>query len=84
MATETVERSTRNEVRASSAPPMNGHSASSLYEKERQMVASGHQQHFSPSEAAGNPERKNLGRSARTLRVGDFALLRTLGTGESR
>lgn len=41
------------------------------------------QRHLSPFMVTGRPEEKHLGISARNLAVSDFALLRTLGTGES-
>ncbi|RMJ27377.1 hypothetical protein PHISP_01757 [Aspergillus sp. HF37] len=85
MAAETVEPRTHKQMRASSAPPMNGHTnPNDRHDREWQMVASlrpTHERQFTPSDATGRPEQMNLGMSARSLTVGDFALLRTLGTG---
>lgn len=83
MAAEAVERSAHNQLRASSAPPMNGRSSrDDTHEREKQIVASARQSQLSPfrvSDRAG----RNSSVSARNLTLGDFTLLRTLGTGTS-
>lgn len=51
------------------------------------MVASvrpAHQRQFDPSTVTDRPEEKELGISARRLCLGDFTLMRTLGTGKLR
>lgn len=85
MATGTVEPSTHNEVQGSSVPPRKVDAGSD--EKEKQMVASVRPtQHrlSNPFVITERPEEKQLGVSSRRLRVSDFALLRTLGTGTFR
>lgn len=85
MATEFVEPSTHDDL-PPSAPPIKGTMDSTdLHEKEKQIVASARpifQRQESSRSVSDRPEEKQLGISARNLCVGDFALLRTLGTGE--
>lgn len=89
MAAETVEPSTHKKVQGTSVPPKKPESggAQDAHEREKQMVASAHpshQRHMNPFTVADRPDQKHLGVSAKNLKVADFALLRTLGTGKSR
>lgn len=85
MAAETVEPSAHEEVRGTSIPTRESESGTQdAREREKQMVASvrpPHQRQMSPFFIRDRPEVKRLGVSAKNLRVDDFALLRTLGTG---
>ena len=53
--------------------------------QERQSLAvkHGHEEILEPSEIAKKPAQKDLGQSSKELRIGDFDLLKTLGTGMS-
>lgn len=93
MATETVDSSAHKKVPGASLPPRNnaGSSPPDANENDKQMGTSvrpppprqpQHQRRLSPFIITGRPEEKHLGISARNLAVSDFALLRTLGTGE--
>lgn len=86
MAAETVEPSTHKKVQGASVPPKKPESggAQDAHEREKQMVASAHpshQRHMNLFTVADRPDQKHLGVSAKNLKVADFALLRTLGTG---
>lgn len=88
MAAETVKPSAHKKVQGVSVPPRKSESggAQDAHEREKQTVASvqpPHHRHLNPFTVADRPEQKHLGVSARNLKVTDFALLRTLGTGES-
>jgi hypothetical protein len=58
-----------------------------VHEREKQMVASlrpPHQRSVNPFVIKDRPEEKQLGISTRSLRITDFSLIKTLGTGKSR
>jgi len=89
MAAETVDPSTHKKVQGASVPPKKPESGGSqdAREREKQMVASvhpPHQRHLNPFTVADRPDQKHLGVSAKNLKVADFVLLRTLGTGKSQ
>lgn len=52
-------------------------------QEQQQLSQQQSQRRLSPFVITGRPEEKHLGISARNLAVSDFALLRTLGTGQS-
>ncbi|KAF7118804.1 hypothetical protein CNMCM5793_008429 [Aspergillus hiratsukae] len=85
MATGKAEPSTHSEIQSSSPlsksldPPLEN-----LHEREKQMVSSfrtPHQKSVNPFVIKDRPEEKQLGISTRSLRVSDFSLIKTLGTG---
>ena len=86
MATEFVEPSAHDDLRPPSAPTIKGTMDSTdVHQKEMEIVASARpipQRQGNSRAISDRPEEKQLGISARSLCVGDFALLRTLGTGE--
>ncbi|EAW12768.1 cAMP-dependent protein kinase [Aspergillus clavatus NRRL 1] len=85
MATGKVEPSTHRETQSSSTTPGKVDSPSDkAHEKEKHIVASvrpPHQRSFNPFVIKERPEEKQLGISCHTLRLSDFVLLKTLGTG---
>lgn len=95
MAAETVESSAHKKVPGASLAPKDnaGSGSPDANEGDKQMGTSirpppppqqpQHQRRLSPFVITGRPEEKHLGISARNLALSDFALLRTLGTGES-
>lgn len=67
---------------ATQSAPVGG--GGSIVQQEKDFVAhfSDNQHTLSPSEVANAPQDKDLGQSSKSLRVEDFDLVRTLGTGE--
>lgn len=83
MATETVQPATHDKVHGQLASP-GSQTDPSIHRKEKELVASvvSFSEHpLDPSAIAQDPEKKHLGISAQTLKVDDFELIRTLGTG---
>lgn len=81
MATQTVERPAHDQTLLSQAETKD---LATVHEREKQFVASvlpAQQRMLSPFLVSGRPEEKQLGFSAKTLRINDFELLQTLGTG---
>lgn len=98
MATETIKSSAHKEVSGAPLPPKNNAelgvqnpndrdkqtgSSSTSARPPTQQQQQQPQRRLSPFVITGRSEEKHLGISARNLALSDFALLRTLGTGES-
>ncbi|KAJ9220244.1 hypothetical protein DTO027B5_1242 [Paecilomyces variotii] len=85
MATETVENQTHNPVNdKKSGAQTDVKAAAAVHEQEKEFVASvrpAHERSLNPFVVTERPEDKHLGISARSLRLDDFELIKTLGTG---
>lgn len=88
MATETVENQTHNPVHdKESGAPADVKAAATVHEQEKELVASvrpAHERSLNPFVVTERPEDKHLGLSSRTLKLDDFELIKTLGTGMLR
>lgn len=88
MATETVENQTHNPVNdKKSGAQTDVKAAAAVHEQEKEFVASvrpAHERSLNPFVVTERPEDKHLGISARSLRLDDFELIKTLGTGMPR
>ncbi|KAF7168789.1 hypothetical protein CNMCM5623_001763 [Aspergillus felis] len=85
MATGKTEPSTHSEIQSSSPSSRAVDTPlENVHEREKQMVASlrpPHQRSVNPFVIKDRPEEKQLGISTRSLRISDFSLIKTLGTG---
>jgi hypothetical protein len=85
MATATVEDQTHNPPNDKESVAQTGVKASAtVHEDEKQLVASVRPAHENPFVVREHPEEKHLGLSARSLRLDNFELIKTLGTGKLR